>query len=57
MEIFIFWIIFVCVIGWWASEWKRSVVGFVALAIVLSPILAAIVLLIKGRNTELPPPG
>ena len=52
MSAVMFFAVFVALVGWWANEWKRSVLGFVVLALVLSPLVAGIVLLIKGRNKE-----
>ena len=52
MEILFFWIVFMVLIGWWANEWKRSVPAYLALSFFFSPIVAAIVLMVRGRNTE-----
>lgn len=53
MVFIFFWVVFLCLVGFWANEWNRSVPGFVLLALFLSPLVAGIVLLIKGRNTSM----
>lgn len=52
MEMVFFWFVFMVLIGWWANEWKRSVVGFMVLAFFLSPLVAGIVLMVRGKNTD-----
>jgi hypothetical protein len=51
MELLFFWFVFMALIGWWADQWKRSIVVHVLLAFLFSPIVAGIVLLVRGRNT------
>lgn len=53
MEFVFFWFVFMAVVGWWASEWNRSIIGFMLLAFFLSPIIAGIALLVKGKNLEI----
>lgn len=52
MEFLFFWFVFMVLVGWWANEWKRSVPGFLVLAFLLSPIVAGIVLMVRGRRTN-----
>jgi zinc-ribbon domain len=39
-------------IVWWADRWGRSGRGYFAASVFLSPIVAAIALLIQGRSPE-----
>ena len=36
-------------VGWWAWAWGRHVVAWAIVAFVLTPLVAAVGLLIKGR--------
>lgn len=54
MEI-VLWICGCIAIGWWASNWHRSGVGFGLLALVASPVVGAIVLAVVGKGRELDP--
>lgn len=49
---FIMWVIMVVGIGFWASKLNRNVFGYVVLAFLLSPLVAAIVLLIAGTKKD-----
>lgn len=49
MEIFIFWFIFAVIVAVWAGNWGRSGFGFFILSVILSPILSAFILLLKGK--------
>lgn len=49
---FIMWVMMVIGIGFWASKLNRNVFGYVVLAFFLSPLVAAIVLLIAGQKKE-----
>lgn len=50
VEIAVVYIILVILVAAWAGQWGRSAGGFGLLALVISPLLAAIVLLIMGRG-------
>ncbi len=43
-------ILFLFLIGYWASRWNRSVIVWCLIALLLSPVVAAILLLIFGNN-------
>ena len=49
MEIFIFWFVFSFIVAAWAGNWGRSGFGFFILSVILSPILSAFILLLKGK--------
>lgn len=49
---FIMWVMMVIGIGFWASKLNRNVFGYVVLAFFLSPLVAAIVLLIAGQKKD-----
>lgn len=50
MEFVVVWFILALLVGWWASEWGRSGVGYFFLTFFGSPILGGIVLLIVGNK-------
>ena len=51
MELMLFgWLLFGFLIGAWASAWGRSFAGWMAMALLLSPLIAGVVLLICGRT-------
>lgn len=52
MDILIFLIIFSVLIGVWANSWGRSGLGWGVAALLFSPILTAIVLLIMGEDSD-----
>ena len=54
MEVFLVWLLFVVAIGSWASSRGRSFLGWVFIAIIFTPILAAIGLLILPRREDGP---
>lgn len=54
MELFFGWIVFTAVVVWWARTWGRSVVWAIVGALVLSPLIWAIVLLVLGRHPDKP---
>ena len=51
LELFIF-LTLVGVIAYWASEWNRNGFLWGLIAFVISPILAALFLLLSGRYSE-----
>ncbi len=52
MEFLFFWLICMVFIGWWADQSGRSVLGFMALAFVASPLIAGLVLAVKGKKAK-----
>lgn len=52
MEIFIFLIIFSVGVGAWANAWGRNGWGWGFGALLISPVLAGIALLIVGKTIE-----
>ena len=52
MDILIFLIIFSALIGYWASNWGRNGWLWFFIALVISPLISAIILLIIGRDKE-----
>ncbi|NDC23789.1 MAG: hypothetical protein EB120_05035 [Proteobacteria bacterium] len=52
MVLFLFWVLFVFVIGAWAKSWNRSFGGYALLSFLLSPIIGAIVLVISGKASK-----
>ena len=50
MELFLFWLIFAIIVGVWAGSWGRSGFGFFILAVILSPVVTGIILLIAGKK-------
>tara|TARA_R110001583_G_scaffold179730_3_gene336636 strand:+ start:338 stop:574 length:237 start_codon:yes stop_codon:yes gene_type:complete len=50
IEMFFPYILFVVLIGFWASKWNRSIIAFALLALILSPVIAVIALLFLGNN-------
>lgn len=47
---------FFCVlVGYWAANWGRSGVRFALLSLLLSPLVGALVLLVRGKNSNLNP--
>jgi hypothetical protein len=52
MSFIVFYIIFVALIGFWASKLGRNVVLCILAAILLSPLVAGIYLLIVGKSDE-----
>ncbi|MCX5751237.1 MAG: FHIPEP family type III secretion protein [Candidatus Saganbacteria bacterium] len=50
MEFLVFYIVFVALIGWWANNLGRNVLGCVICAILLSPLCVGIYLLIVGKS-------
>ena len=54
MDVFLVWLLFVVAIGSWASSRGRSFLGWVFIAIIFTPILAAIGLLILPRREDDP---
>ena len=52
MDILIFLIIFSVLVGYWASNWGRNGVLWFFVALLISPLISAIILLIMGRDKE-----
>ena len=52
MEIFFFWIILAFLVAWAASSKGRSGFLYFIGAVIFSPVIAFIILLIEGENTE-----
>ena len=52
MDILIFLLIFSALIGYWASNWGRNGWMWFFIALVISPLISAIILLIIGRDKE-----
>jgi uncharacterized membrane protein AbrB (regulator of aidB expression) len=52
MEFLIFLVIFSVGVGAWANAWGRNGWGWGAAALLLSPLLTGIVLLIAGKTIE-----
>lgn len=52
MDILIFLIIFSALIGYWASNWGRNGWLWFFVALLISPLISAIILLIIGRDKE-----
>lgn len=50
MELFFPYLLFVALIGFWASKWNRSILIFVLVAFVSSPVVAGVILLFMGNN-------
>jgi phosphotransferase system glucose/maltose/N-acetylglucosamine-specific IIC component len=50
MDILIFLIIFSGLIGYWASNWGRNGWLWFFVALLISPLISAIILLIMGRD-------
>lgn len=51
--VYFMWFVLCGLLAWWANSWGRSSGGFFLLSLLLSPLVAAIVLLVKGRNRQL----
>lgn len=45
-----FWLLFSVIIGAWAASWDRSGIGFFIGALIISPLLMALLLLIVGKS-------
>lgn len=52
MGLFIFWLILAAGVGFIASERGRSGAGWFFIAVIISPLLAVIGLLLVGRPTD-----
>jgi hypothetical protein len=50
MEFFVFWIVIAFIVAWWAKSWGRSYGNYLVCSLLLSPLIASLVLLIKGQN-------
>lgn len=48
----IIWIVLSILIGMMANNYGRNVVGFVLIAVLLSPLIAFIILLVVGKTEE-----
>lgn len=53
MGILIGWIVFTVFVGIMASNYGRSVIGWILLSLVLSPLIAFIGLLIAGKSDKI----
>lgn len=51
-ELLIAWIALAVGVGWWANEWGRNPVAWGTIAFLLSPLVAGIGLVIKGRDWD-----
>ena len=49
VEIIVMYVLFVVGIAWWANQWDRSAGGWGLLALLISPLIAAIGLAVVGR--------
>ena len=56
MEVLISWLILAAGVAWWAAQWGRSAFGWFLVAVILSPLLGAIGLAVRGR-ADRPPRG
>ena len=52
MELVFFWLIFAILVGVFAGKKGRSGIGYFFLAVILSPLIGLIILLIAGENRE-----
>jgi len=52
MEVLIFSLIFSIMIGVWADRLDRNGFGWFALALLISPLITALILLVVGKDTE-----
>lgn len=52
MEIFLFWVIASIVVGMWAGGRGRSGGGWFLIAVLVSPLLAWLILLVIGKNEQ-----
>jgi hypothetical protein len=52
MEIFLFWAVFCVLLAVWANNWGRSGAGYFFFALLCSPLIAGLVLLVSGKKTE-----
>ena len=57
MELLVGWVILAVLIGWWASQWGRGAGRWFLLAVIFSPLVAGIALLVVGvSNPKRPCP-
>lgn len=52
MEILVLWIILTPLVGVMASKKNRSILGYMLISVLLSPLVAFIALLVVGENTQ-----
>lgn len=50
MDILIFLVIFSALIGYWANNWGRNGWLWFVVAVLISPLITAIILLVMGRD-------
>lgn len=50
MTILLIWLLFAVILACWARNWGRSFFLYLIFSLLLSPIIAAIILLISGRE-------
>jgi phosphotransferase system glucose/maltose/N-acetylglucosamine-specific IIC component len=50
MDILIFLVIFSALIGYWANNWGRNGWLWFVIAVLVSPLITAVILLIMGRD-------
>jgi|GEM_PF-3507085 len=50
MEYLFVYLLFVALISWWAAQWNRDPTIWALLAFILSPIIAAIMLIVLGEE-------
>lgn len=52
MEILIFLVIFSILVGYWANSWGRNGWIWGLIALIISPLITAVILLIAGKTVE-----
>ena len=52
MDIIIFLVIFSALIGYWANNWGRNGWLWFVIAVLVSPLITAVILLFMGRDGE-----
>ena len=52
MEFLIGWVVFTILVGVMASNYGRSVIGWVLLSLVLSPLIGFVGLLVAGKSDD-----
>jgi len=52
-HIFLFWVSLSFLIGLWAERYGRSFWGFLALSLILSPLIGAIAVLTYGKDEQM----
>lgn len=52
MGLFLIWFLFVIIVGYWAEKWNRNPLIWMIVALILSPVVGVIGLLIAGNNSS-----